>query len=89
MKQGINPVVAGAVIAVVVLLVVGLFVWQNKRSGAGSAGNQPPPVPADVQKEFQERMRKAGQPGTTTAPSGGGRFGMPPRVPTSPPTPGR
>jgi hypothetical protein len=90
MKQSVNPVVAGVVIAVVLVVVVGLFVWQGKRSGAGSAGQQPPGMPADVQKEFQERMRRAGQPGGTTAPSGGGRLGMPPPgVPVSPPGQGR
>lgn len=91
MKQSVSPMTAGAVIVVVLVLVIAFFVWQNKRSGAGSGGGQQPSgMPAEAQREFQERMRKAGQPGGTTAPSGGGRLGMPPPgVPTSPPGQGR
>ena len=58
MKSQLSPgVVIGAIAAVIAL--AGCVYWMVGRSsgGAGSLeGTQPPGMPADAQKEFQQRM---------------------------------
>ena len=65
-----NPVLAIIAIAAVVLI-AGIFIW---RSGAGAPhanGEKPPGMPADVSKEFAQRMGGVTGPGSSTAPAPG------------------
>lgn len=58
-----------AVVAVVaVVLVAGLFIWKSGAGGPHVDGDKPPGMPADVAKEFQQRMGSTTGPGGTTGP---------------------
>ncbi len=70
MKQKVNPMMAMiAVVAVVV--VAGLFIWKASSSTTHAEGEKPPGMPADVAKEFQQRLGGTTGPGAPSAPTGG------------------
>lgn len=70
MKREVSPVVAAVVIVVVLLIVGGIYIWATGARPFGGEAEPPPPMPPDVQAEFQRRMGGmtpgAGAPAPTT-----------------------
>lgn len=64
MKREVSPAVAVVVIVVVLLIIGGVYMLATSKRPFGKA-EQPPPIPQDVQAEFQRRMGGMTPPGST------------------------
>ena len=69
LKKEINPAAAGAVI-VVIVLVVGIFIWRGGQAQTRD-GEKPPGIPPDAAAEMQRRMGGGGMTAPGKQPNGG------------------
>lgn len=77
MKRQVSPAVAVVVIVLVLLAVAGVYWWATEGRIRSGSSAEPPPIPADVQAEFQRRMG-----GVTPGGPPGGLGGGAPTAPT-------
>lgn len=69
MKKEVSPVVA--IVVVVIVIAIAAFAWMKLGGNVQGSkeGQQPPPIPASVQAEFQKRLGGMSGPGGGAAPA--------------------